>query len=814
MRKITLFLIITLAILSGCKKKANETNSQETEITTETATGTTEAPAESFLTTDTELPQSVDLQQDISNFSLQDLRLLKNYPYALHGLYFMEADLNAFFRANTKWYESLVYKLWDDEKMPLDYKDVKLSAEEQAFIDKIDKRILELKQSNFIKKGEHNLGNYNNIVNLSQFKEIDQQFVDKLQQNNFAITTGANLQLFHVYEENNYNQVPNFITTDLYLQAFHMYFSYILKSLEQEKFIPILSELCLNLYNESMRIAQSTDNTDVKNIAEYNATFYAIPYYFLTNQELKIPEQHQNAFRTEIVTINKQVDIPSVFLSFTDVNFPYSLFKPRGHYTRKPKMEAYFKAMMWLQTAPFCRDIDEKLRQSIYTAVLLNTAKAKNGKPLMSLYNSVYEPIVFLIGLPDNLSIMDIALYLEKEKIASLADALQPNNISKVDKMLIELAKTRNVISPEELISCKDKINFMPQRYLIDNDVIQNLVDVTKNSKRAYPKGLDVFAAFGSKSAMGILDNFHKEKENWSKFPERMQKMQTKFKNYKEWNSSVYNKWIESLLELQKPDKNYPEFMQTKSWDYKNLNTSLASWAELKHDAILYGEQPMSAECGDGGPPAPVVVGYVEPNLKFWNKMAEMVSLTENILKKNNLLTPDIKGKTEQLADYISFLIQVTKKELAKQPLTEKEYQTIEYMGSSIEYFTLSVIDPDLHLDNWSLVQGPDKSIAVVADIYTRNVMGCPKDGILHVATGNANNIYVVVEINGYLYLTKGATFSYYEFVQPPGTRLTDEEWQKMLEDKKAPSIPEWMKGLVIDKEPKTDERIFYSSGC
>jgi len=812
MRKITLFLIITLTILSGCKKKTNENSSQDTE--TVTPTETTQAPVRSFLTTDTELPQSVDFQQDISNFSLQDLRLLRNYPYALHGLYFMEADLNAFFRANTKWYESLVYKLWDDDKMPLDYKDVKLSAEEQDFVDKIDKRILELKQSNFIKKGDYNLGNYSNIVNLFQFKEIDQQFIDKIGQNNFVITTGANLQLFHVYEENNYNQVPNFITTDLYLQAFHMYFSYILKTLEQEKFIPILSELCLDLYNESMRIAQTTDDTELKSNAEYNAAFYAIPYYFLTTKELNVPPQYKNGFKKEVSNINRLEDSPSDFLSFTDVSFPYSLFKPRGHYTRKPKMEAYFKAMMWLQTAPFCRDMDKKLKQSIYTAILLNTAKTKNGKTLMSLYNSVYEPIVFLIGLPDNLSIMDISLYLDKEKVNNLKDALQPANINKVDKMLIELAKTRNEISPEEAISCKDKINFMPQRYLIDNDVIQNLVDVTKNAKRSYPKGQDVFAAFSSKSAMDILDNFHKEKENWSKYPERMQKMQTKFKNYNGWNSSVYNKWIESLLELQKPDKNYPEFMQTKAWEYKNLNTSLASWAELKHDAILYGEQPMAAECGDGGPPAPVVTGYVEPNLKFWNKMAEMVSLTEKLLKKNDLLTSDIKGKTEQLADYISFLIQVTKKELAKQPLTETEYNTIEYMGSSIEYFTLSVIDPDLYPYSWSQVQGPDKSIAVVADIYTRNVADCPKDGILHVATGNANNIYVIVEIGGYLYLTKGATFSYYEFVQPLGTRLTDEEWQKMLEDKKAPSIPDWMKGLVIGKEPKTDERIFYSSGC
>jgi hypothetical protein len=112
------------------------------------------------------------------------------------------------------------------------------------------------------------------------------------------------------------------------------------------------------------------------------------------------------------------------------------------------------------------------------------------------------------------------------------------------------------------------------------------------------------------------------------------------------------------------------------------------------------------------------------------------------------------------------------------------------------------------------LLQGPDKSIAVVADIYTRNIRECSKNGILHVATGKANNIYVVVEMEGYLYLTRGATFSYYEFIQPLNARLTDEEWQQMLEKKKAPPVPLWMKDLIIEKEPKAEERVFYSSGC
>jgi hypothetical protein len=247
------------------------------------------------------------------------------------------------------------------------------------------------------------------------------------------------------------------------------------------------------------------------------------------------------------------------------------------------------------------------------------------------------------------------------------------------------------------------------------------------------------------------------------------------------------------------------------------LNTSLASWAELRHDCILYGEQPMVAECGGGDdyPPDPIVFGYVEPNLNFWTKLEELINLTRDMLKRNDLLTRDLEQKCETLQNYARFLIDVTKKELNKKPLPESDFRTIEGIGSSVEWFTLSVVDPDLYLDNWSLVEGPDRSIAQVADIFTRNVPGCSKNGILHVAAGRPKNIYVVVEINGYLRLTRGSTFSYYEFVQPLGTRLTDEEWQDM-EESSPPPVPEWMKTIIINDgpEPETNERIFYSSGC
>ena len=100
----------------------------------------------SSLLTDTVLPQSIDLKQDISHLSFQELRLLRSYPYAIHGYHFMEADINAFFSANTKWYNNLVNDIyWDAEegkgKFAESYEEVNLTPEEKAFVDRIDARM-------------------------------------------------------------------------------------------------------------------------------------------------------------------------------------------------------------------------------------------------------------------------------------------------------------------------------------------------------------------------------------------------------------------------------------------------------------------------------------------------------------------------------------------------------------------------------------------------------------------------------------------------------------------------------------------------
>ncbi len=60
-----------------------------------------------------------------------------------------------------------------------------------------------------------------------------------------------------------------------------------------------------------------------------------------------------------------------------------------------------------------------------------------------------------------------------------------------------------------------------------------------------------------------------------------------------------------------------------KLFPIKQLQTFLGSYAELKHDTLLYVKQNF-AEKGGGGdenrPPVPR--GFVEPNMAFWQELA------------------------------------------------------------------------------------------------------------------------------------------------------------------------------------------------
>ena len=214
----------------------------------------------------------------------------------------------------------------------------------------------------------------------------------------------------------------------------------------------------------------------------------------------------------------------------------------------------------------------------------------------------------------------------------------------------------------------------------------------------------------------------------------------------------------------------------------------------------------------------PIVKGYVEPNIAFWKKAIELLNNTEQLLKKQGFLTEKISEVTERMREEADFLLRISEKELAGQEPTDEEYDQLQYIGATFENISLDLLrDPNQELYGWDYVQGADRRVALVADVYTANADNNPDKSILFEAVGDADEIYVVVEIGGYLYLTRGAVLSYREFIQPiDQPRLTDEEWQKELETNPRKGVPEWMKRIIVplNKMPEPNNEAFYSSGC
>lgn len=761
-----------------------------------------------------QLNKKLPLNINVDNLSIAEIRILRNAVSARQGYCFMNGDLRGIFGA-TSWYtQKMEDRFWKEENGKA--APIKYTAAEQAFVQKLKKREDFLKTKNNVAPSGM-MVNMENIINSFQLESFDQRLYNAIGKNGFAIVPGEEDQLFHIYERNDYRQFPSFVTTDLYLQAFHMFFDCLLKETEEQKFSPMVTLFVKQNYEQMMQLASTTTDAKIKAAAEHNAAYYAIAYELNTGKSLPVPASFTELVKEEINHVNAAETTSSEFLGYTEAKnmpmFIYNIYRPRGHYTRNETLKRYFCAMMWLQNAPFGTDKDDQLEQALLLAQTIG-----GNANLTKQYKDITEPITYLMGMPDDVSILQV--YAEIQKSGSTVSELinDKKKFEAIRKALEELSKKQSIIKPKFQASSPFKICLMPQRYMPDSEVLQEMVDYESTpTLRDVPKGLDILASIGISSAERILIQELKEQEKWNKYTSNLEQMKKRMGEI-DWNQTVANKWIAALKDVNSKNAQYPKFMLSPQWDKKNLNTALASWAELKHDAILYAKQPMGAECGGGGPPEPYVKGYVEPNIAYWTKAIELIDATMDVLKRFDLVTEKGTTAATDLREQAEFLLNCSKKELAGKNLTEQEYRQIETIGSTFENITLNLIkESDQFLMGWGNVNGADKKISVVADVYTANSYNNPDKSVLYEAVGPAHEIYVVVELDGYLYLTRGAVFSYREFQEDiAAPRKTDEEWQQELQTQPDKGIPNWMKEIIVPLGGKSldNEHIFYSSGC
>lgn len=733
-----------------------------------------------------------DYAQSLDSKSYFDLVLLRNTLYARNGYCFMNATLRRHFDA-TSWYKPVWNETTDSTGAPIAVTPilVPLNQQEYAFEQRLLTRERQLLASRISPQNGYPMIGPDFITNQREI-QLPPTLRAALARQNFAIVPTREEQLFYLYDKGEYAFTPVFVTTDLFLQLLHKYLNGILSDVEEKRLGPIMASMLRHGNAQAQALAQQSRQPGTRAAAEWAAAYYAVAQHLLAGTSGRIPDAYVEAASQEIDAASAAEGKGSRLL--LDSLYQYSVLKPRGMYTRNDTTRRYFRTVKWLNTAPVFLDSEVGLLR----AVALAKALSANSEGTRN-FRTFTQVLDVLAGEEDNRSLTNLLRLLASPPYANktLDELAEPAMMARLRPALLatgtDRIRAKGITSHAQKALDRPTLLFTAGRYSFDGEILSRLTEVRKpRAPRPFPKGLDIFASFGNRSAEDVLLNHYREAATWPAYPDTLHRLQKQFSSAVAWDRNLYTKTMQTLLSINQPVKPTPAtplFARTPAWQQRNLSTALAGWTELKHDLILYSEQPMGAEMGGGGgggPPDPIILAYVEPNVPFWEAATSLLAYQDQALTKLKVNTEHLSGINKEIRDKLAQMRTISQQELRGEKLSEATMIDLTQIGGWAEQITFNILQTDKLPDH-------EKHLGLVADVYAYNAG--TSESVLEEAVGAADALHVVVEINGTTVVAVGPVFSYYEFKSP--TRLTDEEWLTKLAASPPPR-PTWLRDLLV----------------
>jgi len=327
------------------------------------------------------------------------------------------------------------------------------------------------------------------------------------------------------------------------------------------------------------------------------------------------------------------------------------------------------------------------------------------------------------------------------------------------------------------------------QRFVIDSFLMSKLVFDSimfngKSEERPMPTGLDVMAALGNDEAVGLLGP---ELDKWHYAANLLAARQVvEDRPAAAWDASQYDLWLSALARLDDvpAGTQFPEVMRSQAWARKQLQTQLGSWAELRHDTVLYAKQSYTMRISCDYP-----TGYVEPYPDFYVRLARFAELAGSRIAAAHL--GDARRASaffKRFAEIMRKLERLARKELAGQPF-DGDDKTFIKTTIQAESHGGGCGGPTVSYTGWypELLYAslPEAWEPTIADVHTG------ESEVLEVGVGDVDFLVTAIDNRGDRAAYVGPVYSYYELTSP--TRLTDEEWKAQIQDGHPPPRPEWV---------------------
>lgn len=638
-----------------------------------------------------------------------------------------------------------------------------------------------------------------------------------------------------------YPQNSVFVTTDYLLHIYHRLLENEFEYIEQTQFYPILSDMTNNLLNQALTNYQVATSESDKQSLERLIAFFAVPKVILDSAKTEFDQANfedqkldtsQNilanldALKSKLPQISyqnaqKEIDLilkgtnPDISPIFADSSIQkglafvhdYTQYTPRSHYNKNSILRTYFRAMMWFGRVDYRTNNLDLTRDALNIVNLIQQTNSTES------WQKIYDPTSFFVGQSDDLGIYQYSQILKDLGIDKFP--LTDDQVSLVQKETDKYQGPQimsSIIfgdpvfdtSKQDLQEETKSFRFMGQRFTPDAFIFSSLTQgdeapdpETGQKLPSTPTALMVMSVLGNNTAKPFLDNWISQNalESDKVIAKFMNLLSDTFAKTDQsiWTQNIYWGWlytIKSLFDYPSSTQGYPVFMTKDLWQRKNLAASLGSWTELKHDTLLYAKQSY-AELGGGselGDPLPIPKGYVEPNIEFFDRLLALSNMTYQGLNSRELLDPSFSGKNDKFIESLQFFKDIAVKQLQNETITDEEFEKLRLLPGQLDYVVMPLPGAQAIEDN--------ARSALIADVHTDAKLG----QILYQANGIPNYIYVAVKDQNGTRLTKGLVFSYYEFTNPLGKRLTDQDWRQInyTQDKsQLPSAPVWLGDLV-----------------
>jgi len=628
------------------------------------------------------------------------------------------------------------------------------------------------------------------------------------------------------------NDLPIFVTTDSILHLFHVVFDCSLKILENQTFYPMILELTQFAFDSSKNDYMNIPHDgSLKYWAVRNSTVYfSVALSLLTNTTVDLPPDLSGDVAFFLDNIYAE---PPEFFPAADwllpippeqvlIEYDFTQFKVRGHYLGDKQLERYFRALMWYGQYPiFIPRNDEHYVwhvPRIDDAAMVHMRDIIKSNPLYyETWLLLYNVTSALVGESDSITLLSLETALHKlfGDSDKYLDYVTAEGGLAVLREELSKPEYEQMILGQALVSAMPGVvlprypiifQFMGARYVPDSYIFQRLCwdkvgYDSRGERRILPKGLDVFTVLGSERAYQLLiPDFRFEG-----FEGNLTTLKHEFDNLEDedWTHSSYMAWVhalQSLINIEYGD-DYPEFMRTLAWLDEKLNTALGSWAQLRHDTILYAKQTYIPAYVCSYPEA-----FVEPNPTFYFRMQKLAQQTIDAISilKPGMVNSATTYSLLTLKNVTQELEIISTKELAKEPLTQEEVEFIKHLAwdccGPAGWYVDTIHYIASIANSSSILDAP-----VIADVATfppGDIIYPPQ--ILHVGVGYVNALVVLFpKTDGTLVAAVGPVFTYYEFKLVGTRRLNDNEWKEMLKwENRTEYLPDWFQDLYGAGDP------------